>query len=81
MITLVSPKADDILAKVLRLPESERLELADQILNSVKGPDDEALSPEWRVEIASRLQRLRNGTAVLHDWDDVERELLSIVGR
>jgi hypothetical protein len=32
------------------------------------------VSAAWDAEIASRLERLKDGQAELHDWDDVERE-------
>ncbi len=38
-----------------------------------EAPEDE-VDAAWTEEIGRRLQSLKDGTAVLHDWEDVERE-------
>jgi hypothetical protein len=41
----------------------------------------EEIDAAWEQEIARRLQSIKDGTAVLHDHDDVMRELDEIVRR
>jgi putative addiction module component (TIGR02574 family) len=69
---------EELLEGALQLPKEQRLRLAEQLLESAGDegwPED--LHPAWRDEIARRLDKLDRGEAVLHDHDDVMRELLS----
>jgi putative addiction module component (TIGR02574 family) len=43
----------DLLAQALKLPPQSRLALADELLDSVEGPED----PEWTAAWAAELQR------------------------
>ena len=39
-----------------------------------------ALHPAWHDELVRRVKSLKDGSAELHDWEDVKRELDEIVG-
>jgi hypothetical protein len=76
----MTSRARKILEEALLLPEEDRLLIAAELKGSVESSDSfENVGSAWRVEIARRLRSIQDGTAVLHDWDDVERELLDIV--
>lgn len=77
----VSPDADEILDRALKLPEAERRYLAEKLRETVNEQEPPAdLSPAWREEIARRLERMDRGTAVLHDGEQLLEELLSKYG-
>jgi putative addiction module component (TIGR02574 family) len=73
-----SPAANEILDRALRLSEAERRYLVEKLRETVQDEDPPTeLSPAWRQEIARRLERMDRGEAVLHDGEQVLRELLS----
>ena len=49
----------------LRLPPEERLALAEKLLESVEGPDDDEsrVQAAWGEELQKRSRELREGTA------------------
>jgi hypothetical protein len=76
----MSSRARKILAEALSLPEEDRLVIAAELRGSVEAsspPQD--VEEAWRDEVVQRLKSIEDGTAVLHEWDDVERELLDLV--
>jgi len=84
-MTSAAPKAsaaaDEILDRALKLPEAERRYLVEKLRETVQDEEPPAeLSPAWREEIARRLDRMDRGEAVLHDGDEVLRELMSKYG-
>jgi hypothetical protein len=74
----MTSRALKILQEALALPEDERALLIAELR---RGPMDspEEVEQAWHDEIVNRLKSLKDGTAVLHDWADVERELDEIV--
>ena len=71
---------EELLEAALQLPREDRLRIAERLFESAEDegwPDN--LHPAWRDEIASRLDKLDRGEAVLHDHDDVMREALARV--
>lgn len=69
---------EELLEAALQLPREDRLRIAERLFESAEDeswPDD--LHPAWRDEIASRLDKLDSGEAVLHDHGDVMSDLLS----
>jgi putative addiction module component (TIGR02574 family) len=69
---------EELLEAALQLPREDRLRIAERLFESAEDegwPDD--LHPAWRDEIASRLDKLDRGEAVLHDHVDVMREALA----
>ena len=76
----MSSRARQILEDALELPEEDRLLIAAELKQSVgNSGSPENVEAAWREEVGRRLRSLEDGSAVLHDWDDVERELLDIV--
>ena len=61
----------DVLNQVLALPESERAEIAHELLLSLEElPFDDDVDSVWAAEIQRRRESIRNGTVQLADWDD-----------
>jgi putative addiction module component (TIGR02574 family) len=59
----------------LRLPESERADLAARLIDSLDpGADDDA-EAAWSEEIRRRVDDLKNGRVRSIPWDEVRRML------
>jgi hypothetical protein len=75
----MSPSVRRLLDEAKKLPKEDR----DLLRAELDGLDDEASEQEvdaaWDDEIARRVQSIKDGTATLHDWDNVEREADRIV--
>ena len=56
---------------MLALNEQERATLALDLVASLDGPDDEALSEAWDIEICRRINELEKEPNLLLDPDDV----------
>jgi putative addiction module component (TIGR02574 family) len=76
----MSSRARKILEEALSLPEEDRLLIAAELRGSVDASSPpEEVEEAWRDEVVRRLKSIEDGSAVLHEWEDVERELLDIV--
>lgn len=58
---------DKLRQEALRLPESERAELAHDLVQSLDGPADADAAAAWDAEIIRRLDEVESGTAVTID--------------
>jgi putative addiction module component (TIGR02574 family) len=62
---------NELMAKLLALPEEEREDIALRLLDSLEETVDKGeWSAAWRVELARRCAEIDAGTAVLVDWRD-----------
>ncbi len=61
---------NDILQEVLRLPASDRFEIADQIMKSLDKPDPE-IDRLWGEEAVRRLAALDAGRSKTYSLDEV----------
>jgi hypothetical protein len=68
-----------ILDEVQKLPKQDRALLRAELDQLDEAVPQHEVDHAWDEEIAGRLRSLKDGTAVLHDWDDVEREADRIV--
>ncbi|MBN1655080.1 MAG: addiction module protein [Deltaproteobacteria bacterium] len=76
----MTSRARQILEEALTLPEEERLFLVEALKESFEPVEpQEEVDAAWRDEINRRLKSIEDGTAVLHEWQDVKRELLDLV--
>lgn len=66
MTTATPSVPPDLLRQALALPDAERAELAEHLLDSL--PTDATLSREWRDEIAARLAAFERGEMAAADW-------------
>ncbi len=69
------PAIDTLRTKALDLPESERAELARDLLESLDGAPDPDAAEAWEVEILRRLDQVDNGTAKLVDREEMRRRM------
>ncbi len=71
--------ASGILEKVrseaLTLSESERAELAHDLVASLDGPPDADAGPLWEAEVLRRLSEIDSGTANLIDREEFRRRM------
>jgi putative addiction module component (TIGR02574 family) len=74
----MSATAEKILADALRLPESDRGDLVDKLVESLDADEGaDKLHPEWEAEIARRVADIDSGRAKLIPWSEVRRMLRS----
>lgn len=64
----VTAGARKILQDALALPNDERLELAEEFLDSVDAVHEE-LDEAWRAEILDRVRQVRSGEVELVSWE------------
>lgn len=75
-----SPALEKIRSAALDLPESERAELAYELVTSLDGPADADVKKEWDTEITRRLAEIDAGTAKLIDREEFRRRLRARLG-
>ena len=68
-----------MLSEMEALAPEERDVLRAELDELDEDVPQEEIDAAWEQEIVRRLQSLKDGTAVLHDHDDVMRELDEIV--
>ncbi len=68
-------------SEVLRLPESERAELAHDLVKSLDLPVDVDAADAWDQEILRRLAQIDAGTAKLVDRDELRRRMRAHIGK
>ena len=61
--------------EALALSDQERAELARKLLMSLEGPPDEGVNTAWDLEIAKRVDRIREGTAKGRSAEEVSRDI------
>ncbi len=67
--------ARNILSAALKLPITERAEVAAELLASLDGDADPDVERAWALEIERRVARLRAGEASGRPWSEVRDEL------
>jgi len=72
-----TPVFDHLRSQVMTLPESERAELARDLIKSLDVADDVSLSSEWELEIKKRISQIEAGTANLIDRNTFRRRMIS----
>jgi putative addiction module component (TIGR02574 family) len=76
----MSETATKLLEQLLGLPESERLQIAEQLWDSLSDEkkqeitDETTDDPAFQAELQRRLDSVANGTAELIDGEQVFRE-------
>lgn len=77
----MSDAARKLLAEVLSLPESERLELASEIIASVDGPTEDGWQSAWLREVDRRIEIAKTRGEIGSDWADARARILRRLGR
>lgn len=72
--------AKKILEDALALPKPERAALIDALADSLVGEDDD-LTPEWKAEIARRIEAVERGESRLIPGDEVDARIRETLGR
>lgn len=72
--------AEDLLAKVLRLPRNERARLAEQVLSSLE-ESDEQVAAAWASELERRSREVAEGRVQAVDWDTARAGILKELGQ
>lgn len=66
---------EKVRSEALNLPESERAELAYNLVASLDGPADEDVEKAWDAEVMRRLAEIDSGTANLVDREELRRRM------
>jgi putative addiction module component (TIGR02574 family) len=66
---------DKVRNEALELSESDRAELAHDLVASLDGPPDDGANAEWDAEISRRLGEIEAGTANLVDRSEFSKRM------
>ena len=66
---------EELLARVLRLPRTERARLAEEVLSSLE-ESDEQVARAWAQELERRSREIAEGRVQPVDWDAARVEIL-----
>ena len=72
--------ARDLFREALALPETERADLAAELLASLDGLPDADWEESWSAEIDRRVEAARLAGDSGIDWVDARREILAKLG-
>jgi hypothetical protein len=70
-----------ILDQIYKLPKEDRALIRADLDESEEDASQDEVEAAWQEEIARRLRSVQDGSAVVHEHDDVMRELEEIVKR
>ncbi len=76
-----SSALERVRAEALNLSESERAELACNLVASLDGPADTDVETAWDAEISRRLSEIDSGTAILIDREEFRRRMRARMDR
>ena len=74
----MSPDVSDLQKRALALPVDERAALANTLLDSLE-TTNQSVQEAWDQEVARRIEDLKTGKAVTVPWEQLRRELLTMV--
>lgn len=69
-----------LLEEALRLPEGERLRLAERLLATFDGAPDPDAAEAWGREIARRSREIEDGLVEPIPWSEVKRAARKVRG-
>ena len=72
---MASVALEQLRTKVLALSESERAELAHDLVISLDGDPDAGVADEWDAEVMRRLDQIDAGTATFVNREEFKRLL------
>ena len=76
-----SPTLERVRSEALDLPESERAELAQNLVASLDGPPEADVDKAWDTEILRRLAEIDSVTAKLIDRQEFSRRMRARMSR
>ena len=68
-------KRDELLAQALKLPESDRVELAVRLIESLDSGSDPGVDEAWAAEIERRSAASDAGSNATSDWNDLRQRI------
>lgn len=87
MTTTTTTEYDQLLDRALALTPEQRIDLANELLDSVEWEDEEGIDDDpaaveaaWADEIKTRVDEIRAGTAVTYDAEEVMAEMRARFG-
>ena len=75
-----NPTLEKVRTEALGLSESERAELAHNLVASLDGPAESDAEKAWDAEIVRRLAEIDSGTASLIDREEFRRRMRARMG-
>lgn len=75
----MSTAAKEIIEAALKLDNTERVQIAEILLDSVEGEPTEDVERLWREELARRRQKIESGQARFFSVDEVKAEAQKIL--
>ncbi len=67
-------------SEVLTLSESERAELAHELIQSLDAPTDEGVQEAWNLELVRRISQIDAGQASLLNRDEFRKRMRASMG-
>lgn len=71
---------EQVLTAALELPDADRLELIEALINSVEAPGRPPFDESWREVIRRRSAELASGRVAAVPWDEVKRRAREATG-
>jgi putative addiction module component (TIGR02574 family) len=72
---------DALVQAVLALPEEQRAEMADRLLESLPAEVTSQLHPAWRAELKRRAAQVDSGEVTPVPWEEVRRRAWEAVDK
>jgi putative addiction module component (TIGR02574 family) len=70
-------RAEALLQEALSLPDDERAEIADALLESLESAPEADVETAWRQEVAARVAALEAGEVRTTPWEETRDQLLA----
>ena len=68
-------EAKRVLDEGLALPDEERRQVAEALLDSLADSPRHEIDPAWRDEVLRRVEEIRSGTVTPVPWSEVRRQI------
>jgi putative addiction module component (TIGR02574 family) len=75
----MTQEAHELLQRALALPESERAELAGNLISSLDTAVDSDVDARWQAEVVRRAQEVESGKVRTIPWEQVHQKGRSLL--
>lgn len=76
----MAPIIEQVLTVALELPDADRIELIEALIESVESPDQPPFDESWGEVIRRRSAELASGSVVAVPWSEVKRRAREAAG-
>lgn len=76
----MNPTAEQLLTAALNLPDDDRLEVVEALIDSFQHPHQPPFDDSWREVIRRRSDELKSGQVAAVPWSVVKRMARTAVG-